>query len=179
MTLFKSKKGFTLVELVVAIAILVVLSTVLVPSFLNITSTSKESKDEVKFETLTTVFEKAVSEKEVLLSLENNDYYKDNGTDEDNTIYIGYNIGSKGEIIFANGVMFYKNGDTRELHFSESKIWLNSYQSVDKSYKCDNKNNYNKVLLYTIIPKTTQSVASCKYQVVEKSDLPANIKNYF
>ena len=69
MTLFKSKKGFTLVELVVAIAILVVLSTVLVPSFLNITSTSKESKDEVKFETLTTVFEKAVSEKEVLLSL--------------------------------------------------------------------------------------------------------------
>ena len=49
-------KGFSLVEIIVAICILAVLSAVMVPSLINLMQQSRIEKDETKFISMCTAF---------------------------------------------------------------------------------------------------------------------------
>lgn len=176
MVLLKNKKGFSLIEILVAMAILAVLSIVLVPSFLNISKDSKEAKDDIKFNSISLAFEQTLSNSEVLTYMAKNHEFNSFEADEDDLVYICYKIGNKGQINFEEGTILYNNGDNKENNYKESKIWLNTYQSLEKKYNAENREHFDKILVFKIMPKTESEVAWCTYQVTDEAELPAEIR---
>ena len=174
--LFKNKKGFSLIEILVALAILAVLSVILVPSFLSISKDSKEAKDDIKFNSISLAFEQTFSNSEVLTYLSKNQNFKADSSDDSNLVYICYDVGKKGEINLENGTIFYQNGSSKESNYAKSKVWLNTYQSLEKKYTAEQKDHFEKILVFKVMPKTLSDVAWCEYQVLEKAELPAEIR---
>lgn len=174
--LFKNRKGFSLIEVLVAMAILVALSTILVPSFLSISQDSKEAKDIIKYDSINVVFERTMSDQEVLTTLEKNNYINTSEPSDDNVIHICFKIGKKGDIDLEQGLLTYKNATIYEDNFTTSKIWLNSYQSLEKKYSADHRDSFDKFLLFTISPKTDKDVAHSNYKIVEQDELPTLLK---
>lgn len=174
--MFKNKKGFSLVEVLVAMAILVAASAILVPSFLVINKDSKSAKDEIKFDSINIAFERILSEQEVLTSLEKSNYIDTKEPNDNNIIYICFEVQEKGQINFEEGMLFYKNGAIKDASFISSKIWLNTYQSLEKTYEAEHKDSFGKYLLFTISPKTDSSVAESTYQIIDESELPQKLK---
>lgn len=174
--LLKNRKGFSLIEVLVAMAILVALSVILVPSFLSISNDSKEAKDIIKYDSMSVVFERTASEQEFLTSLEKFDYINTSESSDDNLIHICFKIGKKGEIDLEQGLLTYRNATIYEENFTTSKMWLNSYQSLEKKYTADHRESFDKFLLFTISPKTDEDVAYSSYQIIEKDELPTLLK---
>lgn len=173
---FKNKKGFSLVEVLVAVAILTVLSVVLVPSFLSISKDSKEARDDIKFESIAVAFERTLSEEEVLISLEKNHGFNNKEQNDNNIIHVCFEIDKEGLINFESGTIFYNNGLDVEPNFTKSKIWLNTYQSLDKKYVSEHKENKEKILVFTIHPKTLNDVAYSEYATYTRTELPNQLK---
>ena len=60
-----NNKGFTLVELVVTVAIIALFSSILVPTFIHMTQESRIEQDQIKFESICSALKSAMSQPEV------------------------------------------------------------------------------------------------------------------
>ena len=67
------KKGFTIVELVIVIAVIAVLAAVLIPTFVNLTKKANMSADQVAVKNMNTLVNKRFTMSSLILD---NDYYK-------------------------------------------------------------------------------------------------------
>ena len=92
----KNKKGFTLVELVIVIAVIAILAAVLIPTFSNVVQKANESKE---LQQVTNAYKEALAE-----ALANDGYISGNKT-------ISYTVGNDtktatGEYVEAGGYAF-------------------------------------------------------------------------
>ena len=78
-----NKKGFTLIEMIVVIAIIGVLAAILVPSMSGYISQAKESKKQANARTVYTAAQAAVTGLEAKDSVEAKTYYSDPTGDKD------------------------------------------------------------------------------------------------
>lgn len=142
---YKNKRGFSLIELVIAIAILVILTGLLAPQFMKYLETARTAKKIQKMDTLRVVLEAAY-----LDAIETN---KDN-TGGDTIFFTKGKVveGSKGEIdetllkymtetlgekeISKTSVFIYTYGEKKTL-YNLSDFYIHYYPDID-----DNDNYY-------------------------------------
>jgi prepilin-type N-terminal cleavage/methylation domain-containing protein len=153
-------KGFSLVELIVAISILAVLMAVLTPSYLAMLQDSRVKKDESKFESVCTAFKKALGEPEVRNEIED--------IAGENQFQIIFYIDQEGIITFEDGDVI---GDLDTKTMRDTILWLNSYQSTAMTYTVENKTICDKFLVFTLTPKTATTTAQCKYEIMDEKPL--------
>lgn len=144
MKLRKNKKGFTIVELVIVVAIIGVLSAVLIPTFMNLVSKANEASDQSLVKNLNTVLSVAEADAEKR-------YEKpQNPTDMFNILKAE---GYLGETLIKNQKsekkIFY-NLDTNRFLLEEnidSTVAKDTYwEFVKKNADFDNTNGYSKYL---------------------------------
>jgi prepilin-type N-terminal cleavage/methylation domain-containing protein len=156
-------RGFSLVEVIVAICILAVLMSVLVPSYIRMMSDSRMKKDETKFESICTAFKRSLGEPEV--QNEVSEFYAEDEEDEEKKkLIVVFKIGKDGVILFGDGEI---EGDLKTMPMQNSVLWLNSYQSVTTRYEVEYRENWNKYLVFTLTPKTPTTTADCKYALMD------------
>lgn len=67
---FFNNKGFSLIELIVVVAIMAIGSAILIPSFINMSQESKTKQDEIKFQSICTALKSSLSDPEVQKEIE-------------------------------------------------------------------------------------------------------------
>lgn len=73
----RTDRGFTLIEMIIAIAILVILTGLLAPQFMKYVEKSKEAKDLHTLDAIYTSVQAALGEEESYEFIESNSFYKD------------------------------------------------------------------------------------------------------
>ena len=153
----KNKKGFSLIELVVTIAIMATLSAILVPSFLSLNQESREKKDKVKFESICTAIKSAVAEPEVRKEIE--DIFSET---QDCTFTIVFDCNpDTGYIKFADGIV--SNKPDNEHKFLETKLGKEALLQMDREYKVEAKSNWGNRLQLIVVPKTSNTTTKITY----------------
>lgn len=155
--LFKNKKGFSLIEIIVAVAIMVVLTAILVPSFLHYLNDAKVQKDTTKFDSVSVALKTTLGDDEIRRYIEKN--YKDE------QFTLTFDI-DNGHIDFAAGV--FENEHYTEL-FKDSKIGLNTYQSIGTEYQMEQTKS-DGTLIYTLVPKRSNTTVSVTYELLLDED---------
>lgn len=156
---FRNKKGFTLIEIVVTIAIMATLSAILVPSFVALSRESRMKKDNVEFEAVCTAIKSALAEPEVRKELEQNDKI------QNQPFLVAFESDPTGKINFANGKIFLDKTDT-EIKFNDLKMAKFVYQSVDKQYQIELRECYGYTLKIAVTPKQSNTTAKATYTFV-------------
>ena len=151
--MFKIKKGFSLIELVVAVAIMAVLAALLVPSFIHYLDDARIKKDQVKFDSMATAFKTALGEDEIRREVE-----RDFKNEE---ITLTFTI-TKGHIDFTVGEL--KN-DNKTVLFKDSKIGLNTYQTIGTEYQMEQTKIADGTLTYTLVPKQSNTTVVVAYEL--------------
>ena len=151
-----TKKGFSLIELIVAISIMAVLASVLIPSFIYQQNKSRMAKDEIKFESICAAFKQALAEPEVRNEI---DVIAGGGK-----IQIVCEIAKDGVINFEDSEVI----GTSNAILGKTKLWLNSFQSIGTTYTVEYSDFKEQYLVFAIIPKTSSTTAKCEYKVVEQ-----------
>ena len=156
-------KGFSLLEIVVAVSILIILTSIVIPTYIQIMQDSRMDMDRSKFESMCTAFKKALSESEVQKEV------NDIGGDDDLTVI--FYIGEEGQISFLNG---YICGSKLIEPLRSSKLWENSFQSIDAVYGAESNEFYGQYLMFTLTPKTTTTTAKCEYVIIDALPIDLN-----
>lgn len=152
-------KGFSLLELIVAITILAIITACLIPSYIHLSKEAKIKKDITKFDSVCVAFKSALSEPEVKKEMKQ--------ISEGETVTVICHIDSDGLIVFGDGKVI--GVQTKKLN--DTELWLNSYQSVDSIYIVENKEFYNKYIVFTVVPKQSNDTAECEYEIVDNHPL--------
>ena len=149
--------GFSLVEMLVAFAVLAALAAMLVPSFIASSQHADQEKDSSKFESICTAFKKATAEPEVKKEMERlaggGDVLIIGKFDEDGVLDI-----PESQIVGLERVAL-----------GDSKLWLNSYQSIGEEYESESDGLEKMYITFYLQPKTAVSNSSCEYSITEKS----------
>lgn len=148
-------KGFSLVELIVCVAILAIFTAFLIPSYINLREESKAKKDATKLESVCTAFKAAMSEPEVDKEAEQ--------IGGGASLAVISEINGNGVIDFGKSELIGVSSSTLE----NSKLWLNSYQSIGKSYEMESTDYAGQYVIFYIKPKTETTTASCEYIIAE------------
>ena len=150
----KDIKGFSLIELIVAVTIMAVFAAWLVPSFMHLREESKQKKDITKLESVCDAFQVSLSEVEVVQEIES----WNAATPENIEFGLIYytKVGEDGLIDFSKGAL--NDGSVR--HFANSELWGSLYQSVGKTYQTDSKGLIGKYFVCYLKPKTDTARAS-------------------
>ena len=148
-------KGFSLVELIVAVAILATLTAFLVPSYISFIGETRMEKDEIKFESICIALKTAMSDPGVIKETEK---ISGNGT-----FKVVFAVDSNGLISFGDGL--FVGSETND--FDKTVLWLNSYQSIGLTYKVESSEFRNKYIVFTVTPKTSTTTVECKCEIVE------------
>lgn len=148
-------KGFSLMEIIVAVAILSIFCAVLIPSYIHLTQESRLKQDHAKFEGMCTSFKMALTEPEVRKEFEE--------LSSTATIKVVCQFDENGYVVFGDGKLL----GVTEGELENSPLWLNSYQSIGLSYQTASKDFNNKYIVFTMTPKTTNSTATCEYEILE------------
>lgn len=152
--------GFSLVELLVTVAILAALAAVLVPSFISVQNDTWRKQDENKFQAMCVAFKTALSEPEVMKYIEE---------EYDNTnVSIVFQIKEDGEIIFNDGILY---NDNTENNLETTTLWLNAYQSIGITYEVSYTDFRNQYVVFHMTPKTEHTTAKCTYEITESSPI--------
>lgn len=149
----KNKKGFSLIEITIAVAIMAVLAAILIPSFINYLNDSKIKKDEVKIQSMCTALETSLSDREVRLYVEK--------TFDNNDITLEFEI-NDGYIDFKEGKLI---SNDIEVPFKTSKIGLNSFQAMGTDYQLEQTKTAEGTLTFTMIPKKSNTTAEVTYNL--------------
>ena len=150
-----NKKGFSLIEIIVAVAILAVLTAFLVPSYFHLMQQSRAKKDVTKFESVCTAFKTALGEPEVKKEIES--------------------VGGTSLIVVSkvedNGIVDFSKSEVIGLSssdISKSELWANTYQTIGDSYETESVDLIGQYVIFYLKPKTASTVASCEYVVSDK-----------
>lgn len=157
----KDLKGFSLIELVIAVAIMAVFAAWMVPSFMHLREESKQKKDMTKIEAVCDAFQGSLGEEEVVQEIESWNAATPENVEFGLIYYV--KVGEDGLIDFSKGAL--TDGTLRR--FSESKLWGSLYQAVGKTYQTDSKSLLGKYLVCYLKPKTSTARASCEYMILE------------
>ena len=154
-----NKKGFTLVEVIIAVFILATLSSILVPSLINIPLQSKVKKDAIKFDSMCVAFKTVLSDIEVQKEVE--------AISEGARFKIVYPIDEDGLIDFLHGEILTADTDDTD-PIDGTVLWLNIYQTIGMSYQTESSDYRGMYLVFTLTPKTHKTTAQCTYEIVEE-----------
>lgn len=149
-----SKRGFTLVEIIVSICIMAVMAAVMVPSLINLSLESRRDADETKFTSMCTAFKSALAEPAVQKEMD-----KLGGAD----IKVVFRIDENGFVDFGQGELI----GTATMEMANASLWLNSYQTIGINYEVEYPEHCNQYLVFEITPKTPKTTARCEYKIVE------------
>lgn len=153
------KKGFSLMELIIAISILVVFAAFAIPSYINITRDARTSRDTTKLISICNAFKTSMSDQEVIARM--SEY------DESIQIVVNCPIDNEGCIDLKNsdviGVLDTGVCESRKL--SKIAIWDNMYQSIGSEHSFEQKEIFNKNIVFTLTLKTATSTANCEYRI--------------
>ena len=149
----KNKKGFSLIEITIAVAIMAVLAAIFVPSFINYLNDSKIKKDEIKFQSMCTALETSLSDREVRLYVEK--------TFDNNDMTLEFEI-NDGYIDFKTGKL---TANDTEVQFKDSKIGLNSFQAMGTNYQLEQTKSAEGKLTFTLTPKKPNTTAEVTYNL--------------
>lgn len=157
----KKKKGFTLVEIIIALCIMVTLTAVLVPTFIHFLNDAKVQKDTVKFESMVNAFKTTMGDDEVRRWVEKTwpEFKNDDG--EKHELELTFDIVG-GHIDFKSGRLATPNYMIR---FEQSKLGLNSYQSIGTEYQMEQTKVLNGQLIFHITPKTSKTTVTVTYEL--------------
>ena len=149
-----SKNGFTLIEIIVTIAVMAALMAMLVPSFISAQYETRVKQDETKFESVCSAFKRSLGEPEVIKDLE--DYC------DDQKLTITITVSDDGLIVFGDGEL---KGNLKSEKLESTALWLTSYQSVGLTYKTESHDFKGKKIVFEIVPKTEHTTAKCEYTI--------------
>lgn len=154
--MFKKYKngGFSLVELIIAIAILATLTIIIVPTYIHLNQEAKLNKDITKFNSICTVFASSCGEPDVRKEMD--------GLYNGNDIIIVCRIDEAGTVNIGESEIFGSYTDA----LYNTKLWLDASQMFDNTYSVENSQFRNQYLIFYITPKTSTSVAKCEYEIV-------------
>ena len=155
MALKRKNSGFSLMELIVSIAILATFAAIVVPSFVSSMHGTRIKKDETKFETVCTAFKVALGEPEV----QKEAALVGGG----NKLTAAFKIDDNGLLDFSQGQLVGVSTET----FKKTKLWLNSYQSIGVTYKTESTDFHGQYIVFILTPKTEITTAKCEYRIVE------------
>ena len=148
--------GFSLVELLVTITILVVLTAFLVPTFTSVVQDSRQNQDIAKFDSVCVAFKAAMAEPDVQKDVA--------AFVDDGVLTIVCQIDEDGTVVFEEAQVF---GKIEQKSLEETLLWQHTLQYVGDRYKAVSSRFTNKYLVFTITPKTESSTAKCEYVVVK------------
>lgn len=149
-----SKKGFSLIEIIVTVAVMAALMAMLIPSFISAQYRTRVQQDETKFDSICTAFKSALGEPEVIKELK--DYC------DDAKITVTLSVSNEGLIVFGEGIL---EGNLKDSELESTTLWLNSYQSVGLTYTTESHDFKGKKIVFNIVPKTEHTTAQCEYKV--------------
>ena len=154
--MLKNKKGFTLLEIIVTVAVLAALATMLVPSFIHAQNDSRRNQDETKFQSVCTAFKTSLAEPEVIKEVEK--------LCDNNKLTITFEITDDGLLAFGNGEIV---GNLDKKRVEGSTLWLNTYQTVGLTYDLASNDFKGKSLVLDITAKTEHTTAKCEFRIVD------------
>lgn len=148
------KKGFSLIELLVAVAILIILTAFLVPSLYQYFDETRMDKDFAKLDSITVAFKRSMGDPAVQKEAEQ--------LDPGAVYVVTFQVDKDGYIDFGKGTL--TGIDTP---FNQTQLWLNTYQMIGLNYQTEYKGFKECTIVYTITPKTSKTTANCSYEVIE------------
>lgn len=152
----KQNKGFSLIELIIAIAIMAVAVAFIAPSYLSTLREARYDKDETKFESMCYAFKTALAEPEVKKEMES--------LAGENNFTILMTIAADGTIIFEEGEV----AALRVTQLKNTTLWLNTYQSIGMTYTTESSELRGKFLRFTLTPDKYDTVAKCEYEIIDE-----------
>lgn len=131
-----NKKGFTLIELIVTIAILAILSSIFVMSNLNSMENERRKADVVAMGQIDDYLKEALLKDDVFEEIEqkHKDLLEDNGSGKNDTLVLNFKISTEGKDSF---VYINKTGDTRTTIKKNETMLLNNECPVLYKYLCE------------------------------------------
>ena len=151
----KLKKGFSLIELLVSIAILSILAVVFVPKLWTYYQSTKQDKDAITIESVNTILKTALGEEAVQREVIS--YV------QDGTFTITFDCDDAGKIIWENGTLEGKN----TVALKNTKIWSVISADLESVYTCESKEHFNHSIRFVLTPKTTTTTADSAYSWIE------------
>lgn len=149
--------GFSLIEILVAFAVLGVLSTFLIPSLIASSQHADQEKDSTKFESMCDAFKRASAEPEVKKEMER----VAGGGD---IIIIG-EFDEEGVLNIAESQIV----GLETMKLKESRLWLNAYQSIGEEYEAESDGLEEKFITFYLQPKSAVNNSNCDYSITDKS----------
>lgn len=151
------KSGFSLIELIIAVSILAILASVVMPYFISLFAESRTAHDEIKFESICTTFKTSMGTPEVQKELEKISTSGD--------ILVVCPISTDGVIDFELGKIY--GSKTKDMGSSE--LWKNSYQMIGYTYQVEDKSFCGKYIVFELVPKTEMTTAKCTYSIEDSN----------
>lgn len=145
-----NKKGFSLIELVVVIAIMAIASAIIVPTFLHMSQESKIKQDNIKFESICTALKSSMSEPEVQKELEewcNNTPFR--------VVFVSDSV--TGEMKLLKAQVKADGVETQILE--ETVLGDHAWQWMDREYVLADKDSFGYHLIIECTPKTYKTTA--------------------
>lgn len=145
-----NKKGFTLIELVVVIAILGIFSSMLIPTFINMSREARIEEDNIKFESICTALKSSLSQPEVQNEME------DLFNNEEFLVVFTSNADT-GDMNLMNGQAAKDNTAVHSL--KDMELGKNAWPLMDRAYTVQDKDSYGFQLTIKCTPKTSTTTA--------------------
>ena len=150
-----NNKGFSLVELVVTVAIIALFSSILVPTFIHMTQESRMEQDQIKFESICSALKSAMSQPEVQNEMEtlfNNEPFLVVFTSNANT----------GEMQLTKAQVAKEAGNIITLDTME--LGKAAIQLMDRQYTVAHTESFGYQLTIKCTPKTFNTTAKAEIE---------------